>query len=237
MLGHVFVAGGSSGIGAACRDLYLEKGWRVTSVARRLQEPKKHQEGCLCIRGDLADPKVAVQAVSAAQARFGLITTLVHSIGNIESPTELTAIESHRWEETMALCFGTAVHILRAIIPSLKAAGKNGSATFITSIGGVKSYPGIADYCAAKAALASLARSAALELAATGGRSNSVSPAVVRTPIFERAPFDETTAASWHKLGRIGEPEEIAELVVFLSSKGASWITGQEYLIEGGMTL
>jgi NAD(P)-dependent dehydrogenase (short-subunit alcohol dehydrogenase family) len=108
---------------------------------------------------------------------------------------------------------------------------------FISSIAAQHPYPGIADYCAAKAALVALGRSVASELAAKGGRANTISPAVVNTPLFQRSPYTVEEAAAWHKLGRVGEPLEVAQLVEFLASDKGRWITGRDFVMDGGMLL
>jgi NAD(P)-dependent dehydrogenase (short-subunit alcohol dehydrogenase family) len=234
MTGHVLIAGGSSGIGAACRDLFLARGWHVTSVARRAQE-LKGADRFLGLALDLEKPEFSSEAVRRAQDRFGPLTSVVHAVGDIGPAADFASIGWERWRSTYDLVVGTAVHLARAALPALAAAGEKGSMTFIASVAARKAYPGIPDYCAAKAALVSLSRSLASELAATRGRSNCVSPAVVRTPLFERAPFDEQTAAGWHRLGRIGEPAEVADFVYFLS--GAGWVTGQDCVMDGGMLL
>jgi NAD(P)-dependent dehydrogenase (short-subunit alcohol dehydrogenase family) len=234
--GHVLIAGGSSGIGAACVAKFLAEGWRVTSVARRSQLGGNSRR-FIGHQGDLREPHVAAAAVDAGEARLGPLTAVVQAVGDVPEAAELEFLDWDRWRATLDLCLGAAVCVTRASLPSLRRAGASGSMTFVSSVGGTKPYPGIADYCAAKAALSTLSKSVALELAPSRGRANSVSPAVVRTPIMDRAPFDEATAARWHKLGRIGEPEEIAKLIHFIASDAGSWITGQDVAIDGGMLL
>jgi NAD(P)-dependent dehydrogenase (short-subunit alcohol dehydrogenase family) len=236
VVGHILVAGGSSGIGAACRDLFLAKGWHVTSVARRAQmvdaayAPRFHG-----VALDLLQPDAAQQAIGAAESVFGPVNSVLHAVGDIAPAAGFSDIGWNRWRETYDLVVGTAVDLARAALPALVAAGDNASVTLIASVAAHKPYPGIPDYCAAKAALVSLGRSLAAELAPTRGRANCISPAVVRTPLFDRAPFDEAAAASWHKLGRIGEPAEVAEMAFFLANAG--WVTGQDCVMDGGMLL
>jgi NAD(P)-dependent dehydrogenase (short-subunit alcohol dehydrogenase family) len=116
--------------------------------------------------------------------------------------------------------------------------GSSGGAyVFISSVAAQHAYPGIADYCAAKAALTAFSRSLATDLAPMRGRSNTISPAVVNTPLLKKSPFTVEEAASWHKLGRIGEPSEIAAFAEYLASTNGRWITGRDFVIDGGMLL
>lgn len=233
MNSHVIIAGGSSGIGAACRDLFVEKGHKVTSLARR--EQSISNPSFLGLQVDLTDSEATKRAVVTAEEKFGPVATLVHAAGDIAAAAAFADMSWERWRQTYDLIVGSAVHVAQACLPSLRVAGDKGNIVIIASVAARKPYHGISDYCAAKAALVSLTRGLADELASTRGRANCISPAVVRTALFNKAPFDEATAASWHRLGRIGEAREIAEMAVYLNE--ASWVTGQDYTMDGGMLL
>jgi len=119
-----------------------------------------------------------------------------------------------------------------------------GSIVNISSVTGLRSFPGILAYCVSKAGLDQLTRCAALELAAKGVRVNAVNPGVVITEIHKRGGMSEADYETFlehskttHPLGRVGRAEEIAELVFFLASEKASWITGATYQIDGGRAL
>jgi NAD(P)-dependent dehydrogenase (short-subunit alcohol dehydrogenase family) len=114
----------------------------------------------------------------------------------------------------------------------------------VSSVTGLRAFPGIAGYCVSKAGLDQLTRCAALELAPRGVRVNAVNPGVVVTDLHRRAGFSEDTYAAFleratqtHPLGRPGEPEEIADLIAFLASDRAGWITGETISIDGGRHL
>ena len=109
---------------------------------------------------------------------------------------------------------------------------------------GLRAFPGVLAYCVSKAGLDQLTRCAALELAAKGVRVNAVNPGVVVTEIHKRGGMNEEAYAKFlehsrttHPLGRVGDPLEVAELVLFLASEKASWITGGTYSIDGGRAL
>jgi NAD(P)-dependent dehydrogenase (short-subunit alcohol dehydrogenase family) len=119
-----------------------------------------------------------------------------------------------------------------------------GNIVNISSVTGLRSFPGVLAYCVSKAGLDQLTRCAALELAAKGVRVNAVNPGVVVTEIHKRGGMDEEAYANFlehsrttHPLGRVGKPGEIADLVLFLASEKASWITGATYSIDGGRAL
>lgn len=234
---HVLVAGASSGIGAACADRFASDGDYVTRVARHRPDDFSISDRGQFLLADITEEVEVRAVVRTAEQAFGPLTTVVHSVGFIETEQGLADMDYQRLLRVFATNFGSAFLLAKHTVGSLAKAGEAGSFIGISSVASHAPYPGIADYCAAKSALTNLVKSLALELAPTRARANTVAPAVVRTPLFDRAPFDEQAAASWHKLGRIGEPAEIAALVHYLASAEAAWITGQEFQIDGGMKL
>jgi NAD(P)-dependent dehydrogenase (short-subunit alcohol dehydrogenase family) len=119
-----------------------------------------------------------------------------------------------------------------------------GSIVNVSSVTGLRSFPGVLAYCVSKAGLDQLTRCAALELAAKGVRVNAVNPGVVVTEIHKRGGMSEADyekflehSKTTHPLGRVGDPSEIADLVFFLASEQAGWITGATYQIDGGRAL
>jgi NAD(P)-dependent dehydrogenase (short-subunit alcohol dehydrogenase family) len=234
---HVLVAGASSGIGAACVERFAADGDNVTAIARHKPTDFADGRSTHFIVADMTLEREVVDAIGAAESRFGPISTVVHSIGFIEQDRSIAAIDHERLLKSFATNFGSAFLLAKHVVERLARAGERGSFVAVSSVASTSPYPGIADYCAAKSALTNLVKSLALELAEARARANAVAPAVVRTPIFERAPFDEHIASSWHKLGRIGEPSEVAALVHYLAGSDAAWITGQEFTIDGGMRL
>jgi len=119
-----------------------------------------------------------------------------------------------------------------------------GNIVNVSSVTGLRSFPGVLAYCVSKAAVDQLTRCAALELAPQGVRVNAVNPGVVVTEIHKRGGMSEDAyerflehSKTTHPLGRVGDPKEIAELVFYLASERAAWITGATYQIDGGRAL
>jgi NAD(P)-dependent dehydrogenase (short-subunit alcohol dehydrogenase family) len=131
---------------------------------------------------------------------------------------------------------------MRAATPHLVVS--RGSVVNVSSVTGLRAFPGVLAYCVSKAGVDQLTRCAALELAAQGVRVNAVNPGVVVTNLHRRSGIDEANYAAFlerskqtHPLGRAGEPGEIAELIVFLASERAGWMTGETISIDGGRHL
>jgi NAD(P)-dependent dehydrogenase (short-subunit alcohol dehydrogenase family) len=130
-------------------------------------------------------------------------------------------------------------HLTQLALPSIIE--RKGNVVNVSSVTGLCSYPGVLAYCMSKAAVDQMTRCAALELAPKGVRVNAVNPGVVRTSLQKTGGMSEETYAGFlerskttHPLGRIGEPEEIADLILYLASPKAAWITGVTYSIDGG---
>jgi NAD(P)-dependent dehydrogenase (short-subunit alcohol dehydrogenase family) len=118
---------------------------------------------------------------------------------------------------------------------------RQGNVVNVSSVNGIRSFPGVLAYCVSKSAVDQLTRCAALEMASSGVRINAVNPGVTVTELHRSGGMDEEAYAAFlerskttHPLGRVGQPEEVAELIYFLASPRAGWITGVTYLIEGG---
>lgn len=240
-----FVTGATSGIGQACAIAFARGGANVVCVGRKEEalselerSLREFTSGVLTIRADLAHEAEADRAVQHAISVFGGIDVLVNAAGHISSGTiENTSLQA--WDDMMNVNVRASFVLMQKVAPSLIE--RRGNIVNISSVTGLRAFPGVLAYCVSKAALDQLTRCAALELASKGVRVNAVNPGVVVTQIHKRGGMSEEAYAAFlehskstHPLGRTGTPEEIASLVLYLASEDASWITGATYSIDGG---
>ena len=241
----LFVTGATSGIGKATALRFAQAGASVAAIGRNeaalaeVEEEIKSRGGqCLAVKADLSHEDQIDGIVNRGLEQFGGIDVLVNAAGHISSGTiENTKLEA--WDAMMNINLRTAFILMQKALPSLIE--RRGSIVNVSSVTGLRAFPGVLAYCVSKAGLDQLTRCAALELAAKGVRVNAVNPGVVVTEIHKRGGMSEDQYDAFlehsketHPLGRVGEASEIAELIFFLASEKASWITGATYSIDGG---
>ncbi|HEV8135606.1 MAG TPA: glucose 1-dehydrogenase [Pyrinomonadaceae bacterium] len=240
-----FVTGATSGIGRACALAFAEHGARVACVGRKdealeevMEEIKARGGEGLKLKADLVNDEAVDYVLAQTLTTYGGIDILVNAAGHISNGTiETTSMQS--WEEMMNINVRAIFHLMQKALPTLIE--RKGNIVNVSSVTGLRAFPGVLAYCVSKAALDQLTRCSALELAAKGVRVNAVNPGVVVTDIHKRGGMNNEEYAAFlerskqtHPLGRVGSPEEIADLVLFLASDQASWITGATYSIDGG---
>ena len=240
-----FVTGATSGIGHASALAFANAGAKVVGVGRKTEalndvEKQIRERGAevLTIEADLSEVQEAERAVQRALEVFGGIDILVNAAGHLSNGTiENTTLQA--WDDMMDVNVRAVFQLMQKALPSLIE--RRGNIVNVSSVTGLRAFPGVLAYCVSKAALDQLTRCASLELASKGVRVNAVNPGVVVTQIHKRGGMNDDAYAAFlehskttHPLGRTGRPEEIADLILFLASDRASWITGATYSIDGG---
>ena len=230
LTGAALVVGGASGIGRCCVEALAAAGW-PTVVADLKPAPGEE-----AIALDVRDREAVFAAVDEVAEAHGGLGTVVYAAGTARV-TPLLEIEPREWELVLGVNLSGAFHVLQAAAPHIP---KGGSYTAISSIDSQSPVAGLAHYCASKAAVEALVRSAALELGPAGVRCNAVLPGLVRTPLMEaqlERPGAEEAFVAQTPLGGIAEGAEVGDVVAFLASPAARWITGTAIPVDGGMSL
>ena len=172
---------------------------------------------------------------------FGRVDVLVNAAGIIAAAT-LDGTSDELWDSMMSINVRAPFRLMRTALPHLVAS--KGTVVNVSSVNGLRSFPGVLAYCVSKAAVDHLTRCAAIELAPLGVRINAVNPGVTVTNLHRRSGMDEARYAEFlerskttHPLGRPGTPDDVAALILFLASSEAAWMTGETIPIDGGRHL
>lgn len=239
------VTGATSGIGHATALRFAQEGARVALVGRdaaRLKETAARVASlgaeAVEIQADVTIEADARRAVETAAEQLGGLDLLVNAAGIISNGTvETTPLAE--WDAMMNVNLRSVFHLMQLAAPHLER--RPGNVVNVSSVTGLRAFPGVLAYCVSKAGVDQLTRCAALELAPKGVRVNAVNPGVVVTEIHKRGGMGEEKyegflehSKTTHPLGRVGRAEEVAELILFLASDRAAWITGATYSIDGG---
>lgn len=247
---RALVSGGSSGIGAsAClriAEAALARGSQPkiavcghTSNATQDEVVRSIEAMggiAIALVGDLGDPEVPGQLVAAAVAQFGGLDALVANAG-IASPGAICDLSIKDWDDMFSVNLRGAWLLAKASYPHLRES--QGAACFTSSMSGQLPHAGSGAYSPTKAALTMLAQTLALEWAPDGVRVNVVSPGMTHTPMSEKMYADPQIKKAREAiipLARIGEPMDIANVIEFLVSPLAGYVTGQDICVDGGFS-
>ncbi len=236
------ITGASSGIGAAAAIAFAEAGWEVMAAGRdegRLEEVADVSERIATWTGELVESEDCDELVADTIDEFGNIDCLVNSAGVIVR-ANVADTSDEEWRYTMGINLDAVFFLSRAALPHLLKS--TGSIVNIASDWGLKGGERAAAYCASKGAIVQLTKAMAIDHARDGLRINAVCPGDIDTPMLVAEAEDEDVdledhlaeAAEQSPNGRIGTPEEVAALIVFLASDAATHITGTAIPIDGG---
>ena len=234
---YALVTGASGSIGNAISQRFQKEGAIVTALDMQLPENFDTNISC-----DLSNPQDIEKAETRILQSAPYFDIFVHCAA-MSDLAETTHVRRDTFSKLMDVNVYSAMQLTSMVAPGMKA-NQKGSILLISSITGLIGAPGMAAYAASKGALHTAARTLALELADSNIRVNTVSPASIDTPMlrdkFAQQPDPELARSqniARHPLKRLGTPEDVANLTLFLSSDEACWITGCDYRIDGGATI
>jgi NAD(P)-dependent dehydrogenase (short-subunit alcohol dehydrogenase family) len=227
-----FITGGTSGIGLAVAERIKSVGGEAAVVGRRNFQAEAEERGLVFLQADVTDEQQLVGALDVAREKLGELDVLMLNAGMENSGTML---EEHSMDEFRAVLAVNLDHVYCGLHHGPARMRDGGSIINTSSVSGLLSVPTYAQYCATKAAVNSLTKTAALELAPRGIRVNAVCPGSIRTemlpPDHPEIPIVEALAP----MGRVGDTDDVVGLYHFLASDDSRYITGQTICVDGGV--
>lgn len=245
----VIVTGGAQGIGAAIVECFVKVGAKVAILDVAQEKARAHAQhvdkdgrAAKVWQADVSDYGSFATAIDAVAAEWGRVDVLVNNAGMVAPPAPLIETEPNDWNRMIDVDFKGVLNGVKAAVPHMKRAG-GGAIVNIASDTARFGEPGVAVYSGCKGAVNGVSKTLAKELAPFNIRVNVVSPGLIDTPIMDVArstPEGRKMISDTEKtipLGKMGEPEDVGHLTVFLSSSQAKYITGQTISVNGGLIM
>ncbi len=239
------VTGGNAGIGEAIAKAFVREGAAMVITGRRKNELDRvveeigQQNGrCIAVAGSVTDEAHARAAVDQAIRRFGALDILVNNAGIGEFGRRIHELDDETWARVLDVNLTGVFRMTRAAVSEMLKRGR-GSIVNISSIASLVGIPTLPAYAASKGALDALTRAIAIDYAKDGIRCNVVNPGLIATPMaapLMANPDQLDPILSHYPIRRPGKPEEVANMVLYLASDEAAWVTGGTFAIDGGMT-
>ena len=240
------VTGGNAGIGEAIAKAFASEGALVVITGRRRGELErvvndivKQQGRAFAVAGSVTDESHVQETVRQTVQQFGQLDILVNNAGLGNFGKRLHEIDDATWAQVLGVNLTGVFRMTRAVLPQMLKQGK-GSIVNISSIASLIGLPTLPAYAASKGALDALTRALAVDYAKEGIRCNVVNPGLIDTPMaapLMSNPEQLDPILSHYPIRRAGKPEEVANMVLYLASDEAAWVTGGTFPIDGGMTI
>lgn len=232
----ILVTGGSRGIGAACTRRFAAAGHRVAFLYRASEEKARAlaaSAGAMAIRADVSDSAQIAEAVKQVEMQFGEVDVLINNAG-VSSFALLQDTSDAEWRRVMGINLDGAFYCARAVLPAM-IRRKSGRIIQISSMWGRVGASMEVAYSTSKAALIGMTRALAKEVGPSGITVNCIAPGVIDTDMNRMLSSEIREQLAFETpIGRLGEPEEVAETAYFLASEAAAFITGQVLGVDGG---
>lgn len=245
------VTGAATGIGGATADAFSEEGAAVlltdvneSALTERTQKLNAAGGNCVAVVADVSSRTDAQRIAAAAVSAFGGVDYLVASAG-IQSYGTVVSTDEDTWERTLGVNAKGVYLAAKYCIPEMVKRG-GGAVVTVASVQGLFSQPNVAAYAASKGAVIAMTRTMAIDHAGDNIRANSICPGSIETPMLRFAAEQmqpenpDSAIKDWgglHVLGRVGQPEEMAQVALFLCSDASSFITGAAIVADGGLTI